>query len=315
MSWTHWTEGELDLIRDEYPHIPNSILKEKLPNRNPNTIMEKARELGLKKTKKCLKKICSVSSTVPIKTPNLKPNPNLAYMLGCLFSDGSVNISKRKTGRINYSIEMRVRDIDFINEFQNVVSKVLGKPKTKIVHYKDGLLKCQYQDKNMVLFLKKATITQLLPFIIKYPKKFIRGLFDGDGYTVITTNKRYGLFYSLAFLTSNKEISDLTINLLSRLGYSPKLQKIKNYFPSKLKNGHIIRGKIPLFRVCLHRKSDTEKFANEIGFSIDRKQNKLLDAISITKEFGQGKASDIWRNRYVKRGREWIKRRKENGNL
>lgn len=75
----------------------------------------------------------------------------------------------------------------------------------------------------------------------------------------------------------------------------------------------VIRGKAfrtrkTSFSLLINRFDDLQKFAEHIGFSIARKNQKLEDAFSIIAKYRPKERAEKWAQDYFKLRGEWVKR-------
>jgi len=66
-------------------------------------------------------------------------------------------------------------------------------------------------------------------------------------------------------------------------------------------------GKLPCYYLMIGRRSDQRRFATDIGFSMTRKQEKLVRGISLLGRFGPKEAAVEWKKLFKNYGRLWVK--------
>lgn len=198
-------------------------------------------------------------------------DPDLAYMLGGYSAEGCI---KKRIRNKNKRIEhtgIQITNAD--NEFRDVF---LTKAKNTIFEKNFKA----YGKYNLTLFsvsaVKKLIELGVSPEQLSYSKtvpniiwtstkqtqqNYLSGLFDGDG-------TAYKSFAKIE-LTSEQMIKDIQLLLLN-MGFHPNVNKKKSR--TKLTNTRSARTswvlEIP--------KSESKKFAEEIGFRIQRKQKQML---------------------------------------
>lgn len=144
-------------------------------------------------------------------------NKTKAYVLGWLFSDGNIYISK-ETGHYNISLKIKSSDDYILHAFKNIIGV-----KAKIHRYSDtNTSKLQINSKHMTSILqnryglvpnKSLTMNGKLVFknIPKeFHKSFLLGIFDGDGTVGVAKRSKVDVFagiysFSPEFLQDLKE--------------------------------------------------------------------------------------------------------------
>jgi hypothetical protein len=226
------------------------------------------------------KKAGKISSNKAMKRGQIKKyDDNLGYIVGVLFGDGSA-IDMRDKG----CIELRTTNKSFADTFYTTLKKLTNEdPKYHIrihnkrfekenreyknVKYYEVFHNSLYFVRNIVNTFGKTTtkewrIDQKL--ITSFGKSFcsalIKGLFDSEGSFSFVKNSNRG---ELSFSTTNKEGAVNLLSLLEYFGFSFKLNSVFR------KNGFYE------YKVRTGKKELIKKFYEEIGFSIDYKQDKL----------------------------------------
>jgi intein-encoded DNA endonuclease-like protein len=208
-----------------------------------------------------------------------KFSPKLAYIISAILSDGCKYINKKKS---QYSLELATNDKEFAEEFGRCLAKVLGrkkpykpfwdknKRKWKVAGY--GILLCEFLDK---------PLEEMRPYI-EHSKEnvsaFLRALFDGDGsiYVKIRGRKRRR---ALWLYNTNKELLIYAKYLLKRFF------DIDSTLHLATREGSITycpNGVYKATKNCYYlyiRAKSLFDFYKHIGFTIKRKQRRLLKAI------------------------------------
>jgi len=201
-----------------------------------------------------------------------KPSIELAYIIGTIHGDGNVCKSKTKLG-YEYIIQLGVIDKEFAIIFSKVMAKLLGVKYHK--PYWDNKQKewrVKYRSKAFYLWYKKCEEQGLQGFkeYIEYNKKtvryYLRGLFDSDGNNY--GNKRIRL------TNTNKELLGYVQHLLKKYfnvaTTGPYLQR-KNG-TKMIINGVETTARHDCYIIQIRRREHIQKYIEEIGFSIVRKQ-------------------------------------------
>jgi len=199
-----------------------------------------------------------------------EPSKELAYIIGTIQGDGSV--TKNETNH-EYIIQLGVIDKEFAITYSKAISKLLNKKYHKPRWNKKWKKYwVRYNSKAFFIWYKKTEKQGLEGFkeYIEYNKNtvryYLRGLFDSDGSN--SGNKRI-------YLLNSKE------RLLKYVQYL-----LKKYFDVKATGPYlkkkagatvIIKGierniNYNHYMIEISRKKHVQKFLEEIGFSIVRKQ-------------------------------------------
>jgi len=195
--------------------------------------------------------------------PNLSPSPELSYIIGAILGDGSVFKSQR-----HYAIALSVCDYDFIMEFNRCICSILGRKKLYSVmrdrrrerNYSDRY-RIRFSSKVLFHFLHNRTIKDFQEIIDKYPAEFVRGFADAEGSVFYKKGKKQNV------IRVGLSLANTNYNLLKFL--KEVLEKhfgIKSYIePNKL---------------VIWSRENIKKFYKYIGFTIKRKQNRLINVVS-----------------------------------
>lgn len=207
-----------------------------------------------------------------LNIPSLHPTPELAYVIGTVYSDGYVYT---KGYHWNYMIRLCVKDKEFANEFSKNVSIVLGKESPySVFKQKDGRYVTQAYSKILTSFLDKKRMKLSRPhqeIIETYPASFLRGFFDGDGGVSegkieVINSDTVTLQYIKSLLTQRFKINTGGLTYTSRKG--DRVQ-----FP----HGVFTRTR-DCYKFQIRSKLSIIRYYKNIGFSIERKQ-KTLEAL------------------------------------
>jgi len=178
---------------------------------------------------------------------DVEQSPELSYVIGAILGDGSL-YNKNGKGLI----DLAVKDREFAEAFSDAISSVLQKKRNyKVQEYENGNYRvsvCSYQ---LFRFLKKP-IEELEPYAKAYPNAFLCGLYDAEG---SADSERIRLS------NTNPEIIELAKTLLKQLGF-----KFSVYYNPEHYGEYVL---------AIYRKEQLRRFAEEIGFTILRKQTKL----------------------------------------
>lgn len=211
-------------------------------------------------------------------------DPDVAYMLGGYIAEGWIAKRRNTSGDWKYdSIEVENTDSGFRDVY---LSNSLVKP-FSVVPSRTTRLRCssreliskwiEYGIDPHACCYNKQTPRAVLEGTKSTVVNYLSGLFDGDG--SVTTS---GIVYS----TTSEKLARETSLLLHNLGFvtnvhhvSPRTSELGRIMPQ----GKPLQSLRDSWRVIVMR-SQFEKFANEIGFRINRKQKLLL---KLATEFDQ----------------------------
>ncbi|OLD56153.1 hypothetical protein AUI46_01995 [archaeon 13_1_40CM_2_52_13] len=193
---------------------------------------------------------------------------------------------------------MAVRDYDFAKAFNDSVAIILGRrPNVILVTSNNGktYYDSKYSCRPLGLFLGRP-LKQLLPDVSNYPAGFLRGLFSADGSAgVWVWNNR---LVTRATLGN----SDLELLTAVRSILRTPFQINSNIYLARRKgaswkNGHrtVILRK-DAYQLWIQRLQEVRRFAQVIGFQIQRKQDRLERALRLVDRLGGVKAASRWRS-------------------
>lgn len=201
----------------------------------------------------------------------LKPSPDLAYVIGVVFGDGSAFVTHTKSGERRPLITLRVRDRDFVEAFARALGRVLNRHhppvREQTVNGKTFHL-VRVQDATLAELLAGRDIERIRRFVEHDDAcraAFLRGFFDSEGsvgpYRIYAynTDLRVLKFVREQLMALNIECSEPRLN---RLGGRPAGS-----------DGKYITNK-DLYAVSIHAAS-LELFLEKVGFSIERKRQRL----------------------------------------
>ena len=220
---------------------------------------------------------------VPFK-PN--PSPELSYLLGVLYGDGSISVNSVNSG--NYMFTLTAKDKEFVEEFQRCINAIIGKIYAIQKHYYKKTYgpyyTCCAYSKELISFLSNK-LEYFKPIINSYPNDFLRGFFDSEGCfsSQIYKKSKNGndcFTSSLSVCNTNKEIMLFMNDLLDRLDIKMTFYESAWYkrILGTTRNGK--KYNKMLYRLMAYNVKTFIKFRDKIGFTIERKQNRLTETIN-----------------------------------
>lgn len=199
---------------------------------------------------------------------HLNVSPELSYVVGTRFGDGSLNIN---LGNSNYALELGVTDYDFAVEFNRCAVFALGRKKLYSVFIVKGrdpkykpMWKIVAYSKELVKLFRSGE-WKLVSTL--YPAKFIRALGDSEGSPVCKTDRNAPVIF-----IENTDLSllEYVTELLSKMNIASAI------IPTNKKGDKkTFVFKKDCYRLVIRRFDSVVKYFELIGFSITRKQRKL----------------------------------------
>ena len=267
----NWKFGYSDLYRTN--RKLNGDLKQKVVEllNNGHSIPEIAKKLKVNydSIRLFLKKKLSEEEYSFIKSTNRRLleeskllTPELSYILGVMYGDGHFGVGQIRLG---------TKDKDFINHFMDVLERWCNKQPSqrKFMKYNKPYYECYLSFKDATTFIKKVIGDRtVIPTIIQNSNDpiimtvFIKGFSDSEG--TIVTQKNGANF--LKIYNQKKLVLHQIKDMFLKLGFDEN--KVYIAFNNKAKNGDVYA-----IRMCY--KDQLKLFYEKIGFTIQRKQQKL----------------------------------------
>lgn len=208
--------------------------------------------------------------------PDLNPSPELSYVLGVRYGDGSItNLPYRQIG-----VSLHAKDLEFVEKFNRCITKILhrGYP---IHQSAKGEYCLGFSNKVLGRFLQLPLEDQK-SIIEKFPIPFIQGMFDSEGYV----GKR-----TITLANTNEDMVKYIHWLLSRLSIESHLSFVpKSKIKGATKDVHVLN---------ITGQENLAKFCMKVGFAIRRKQKKIVKIVK-------------WGSTYPERASAQMKKRWKN---
>lgn len=186
------------------------------------------------------------------------PSPEIAYLIGLKFGDGSVP----KSFPPHFSLG--VKDRDFVEEVNRCLCIVLGRKEPYNIYPcpSNQTFAIVSASRYLARFLKKD-LEELKPVVEKYPNDFLRGVYDSEGSCSRVRERRHLLRVELG--NTNLKLVTLAQELLKKLGIRSKINSVSlsEHPTAKAEKYHKLR---------INRQQDIRLFIEKIGFSIKRKR-------------------------------------------
>jgi len=222
----------------------------------------------------------------------LKPSPELSYLTGVMFGDGSMYYRPEKkkatyrSGPTGY-IRLCAKSQEFVEAFNRCACRLKGREKPLVIYKSNGLFCVSVSSKVLYDFFKERNITKFRPVIEEFPADFIRGLFDSEGSVSFRYRDKKAWGKSLAsYRTLDKRIKISNTNL-QLLRYAQGLLRefdINSTITIDTKKGSEI-GKYFTRKHCyclaIWDKLGILRFIEKIGTNIPEKMDKLKTLASL----------------------------------
>jgi intein-encoded DNA endonuclease-like protein len=202
-----------------------------------------------------------VNLFLPIATPEL------AYAIGVLTGDASLNL---KQNHYEYRIRLQAIDREFVEAFDEAVSKVLRCPTHRLWKGQAREIHVEIGSYLLHKFLQKP-LRELMPFIehdSECSSAFLRGFFDSEG--SVSLNGAL-----TAFNTDLELLRYVQMLLARRFGIESTGPHLGSRKGSILhKRGRSYFRNSDCYRIYI-RTNSLRTFSREIGLTIDRKRVRL----------------------------------------
>jgi intein-encoded DNA endonuclease-like protein len=242
-----------------------------------STVLYRMEKLGIARRKGGFKKghkpWCAGKHWYKIK-PNLTPSPELAYLLGVRYGDGRLMRNEKKS---EFSFGLHAKDRDFVEEFKRCADAVKGRCGGKIWREKGGYYGYKVYSKALYDFLNKP-IQAHEGIIKKFPQHFLRGFFDSEGCVSYgNPNGKRSKETQIGASNTDLQLLKFCQHLLAEFFHinshiylsqqEGKVYRIVNKLAQRQK---------ALYVLVIKDNDSKIKFAKHIGFTIKRKQTKLV---------------------------------------
>ena len=242
-------------------------------------IVEELESKGIKVSRATVMRWCNGSHN-PFNRMNLvklSPSPELSYIVGVFFGDGSVYLDNAGGG-YKYKVRLKVVDREFAEEFKRSLESIGLKPSLRFERNKTRTDRwcVEAYSKSLYTFLKQPK-EKLFEIAREYPKEFLRGFFDSEG-SVGWCERHRVLFIDAS--NYDKDVLNFSRDMLESLGIHSKIYKTKRKGSIVQIRGQKFQYNSDLYSLRISRRADVAKFAKIVGFTIKRKMDTLVNALS-----------------------------------
>ena len=235
----------------------------------------------------------------------VRPSPALSYVIGASIGDGC---KLAKSG----CVKLEVTDLDFAENFNSCMSILFNR------HTRNRVIVREFSSARLPLYVVKyisrpltdllsLPLERLLVLAFAHPREFLRGFFDAEGHVDVSAGRHFQIWIG-ADNSSNMLLQRISQELLRNLRIGSRIYKRREAGTIKEIRGQSFAMRRASFSLLIRRVDDVRIFANQIGFSIPRKNIKLRDALAVIANPIPERRSIAWRQVYFKNGGEWTRR-------
>jgi len=196
----------------------------------------------------------------------------LAYCLGLICMHGSIENE--------HLVYLRTTDEDIINVYSDVIYKQFG-VKPSIRRDYSGCFIAELYNKDLCNLFKSVGVSYIPSILYKCNKDkwkwFLRGLYDVDGDCCVVTSDS-GEVLTVDYTSANKFLCKTLQAILLNFGIVSILDVEFEYDVTKIGDAQLVT--YGLYKLRITGQDNINKFVNEIGFNINKKQVKLLNYVN-----------------------------------
>jgi intein-encoded DNA endonuclease-like protein len=233
-----------------------------------------------------------------------EPSPALSYIIGANIGDGC-------TLKENWIVKLEVTDHDFAETFNNSMAGLFNRvtPNRILVRHAVGRLPMylvKYSSKQLVKLLR-LPLKQLLEIAFAFPREFLRGFFDAEGYVDVSAGRHFSV--QVGAENSDESLLLMVKKSLKLLGIESRIERKRKAGTIKVIRGKAFTMRRTSYSLLIGGFETMKFFAKEVGFAIRRKAQKLGDALSILAILPSKRRILMWKRLYFKRRGEWVRRK------
>lgn len=215
--------------------------------------------------------------------PKLSNTPELSYLVGVRFGDGYLFQRNNGRGSYSYRFGLTAKDVEFVKKTRRCLEKILcnkltiGQQKASGKKYPRVIV----TSKKLHSFLNRP-LEDFKSLIDKYPSNFLQGLIDSEGSITGAGSRQIS-------------IANTNLNLLRHAKF---LLETKFDINTYLSNGFLgLKSTKLCYKLQFRGKRNFERFIEKIGFTIERKQQKLVGILNgyFSKREKHEKANELYK--------------------
>ncbi len=234
-----------------------------------------------------------------------------AYIIGASIGDAYLRMKKDVEGYMKHLIIMRVRDREFIEEYNRRLMKIIPGLKPKIKQGRRGFYETTIYNKLLWLEIKKyqENPSKIYQDLKNNKQHFLKGIYDAEGFISVSVGRFFS--GSICLINTSYDLCSVVSRFLTELGMYNRIETIDRRGEPVVVDGWLGRVNKIVYIVIFSSYRNIIRFRDLIGFTIRRKMEKLNDFIEIRVNYGyKSEAKQEWMKRYVKIKNRWIKKKK-----
>jgi len=234
-----------------------------------------------------------------------EPSPALSYIIGANIGDGC-------TLTDDWIVKLEVTDRDFAEAFNSSMAALFSRKTPNKILTKRFKVKrlpmyvVRYACKALVELLR-LPLRKLLEIAFRFPRDFLRGFFDAEGHVEVSGTKIFSMRVG-ATNTNRMLLLRIRRMLKKKLGISSNINRKRPAGSVMVIRGRTFALRRTSYELIISSRESVEKFAQEVGFGILRKSQKVKDALFIIARYEAKDRSDGWKRLYRKVRGEWVRR-------
>ncbi|WP_461862836.1 LAGLIDADG family homing endonuclease [Thermococcus sp.] len=179
-------------------------------------------------------------------------------------------------------------DREFAEAFAGALKRIGLNPRRGFEKDKtrSGRWYVEVSSKSLFTFLKGPK-EKLFEVANAYPREFLRGFFDSEGSAIVSRRKARVEACNYDF-----DVLKLCQELLAGLGIHSKIYKTKRKGQPVVIRGKQYRYNSDLFTLTIYRRESVYRYTRNIGFTIPRKQDKLLEYLGLSQHNDRNSGED-----------------------
>ena len=228
----------------------------------------------------------------------------MSYIIGANIGDGCT-LTK------NWIVKLEVTDLDFAQAFNAKMATLFdraGPNKILVKRFKVErlpLFVVRYSSRQLVNLLR-LPLRKLLEIAFAYPREFLQGFFDAEGHVDIAAGSEFRLHVGAE---NSDRLLLLRVKLLLKevFGINSRINRKRKAGSVKVIRDQTFIMRRTSYSLVIRRLDDIKSFADQVGFCISRKTDKLKDALRIIASSKPRERCTTWEQCYIKKGGEWVK--------